>query len=112
MASSNGRKSDSQRPSQSLRASKSFSKTDPVSPARSSRNQRASTIQNGTNAEGPLSDKTNVLKENRMPRMQPNVPEKLTEVGDLIQEDGSTGKLPVDFDELPIELISLTDRLV
>ncbi|KAH8598294.1 hypothetical protein B0O99DRAFT_616358 [Bisporella sp. PMI_857] len=108
MASSNSRKSDNQRLQHSLKSSKSFSKAEPISPARSNRSQRASTIQNELNPK-ELSDETNTLKENRMPRMQS---EKRSEDRTYLLDDEGTGKLPVDFDELPIELISLTDSFV
>ena len=111
MASSNGRKNESQRP-RPIHVSKSFSKLEPVSPDRTSRSTRASTIQNGVTPEDIMSDKTN-LKDGNKTKVQANPFEKSP------QEDGSsgaggevTGKLSTDFDELPIELVSLTDRLV
>jgi len=107
MASSTSKKTDSQRP-HPPKSSKSFPKTEPVSPARSSRGQRASTIQIGVK-EKPLLDKTNTAKENRMPRMQSDPIEKRSRENKGPADEGS-GKLPADFDELPIELVSLTDR--
>jgi hypothetical protein len=105
MASPNGRKNESQRP-RPIHVSKSFSKLEPASPDRTSRSSRASTIQNGVIPAAIMSDKTNMRNENKTKEKSP-------------QEDGAsgtgdevTGKLPADFDELPIELVSLSDRLV
>jgi len=103
-------KRDSQRP-RPLHVSKSFSKLEPASPDRSTRVQRASTIQNGVNTEGAMSDKLHQAQ--RSPRRRTDAFEKSSEDE---EDQGQTGevseKLPADFDELPIELISLTDRLV
>ena len=107
MASSNV-KSDSQRP-QPLKVSRSFPRVEPNSPDRSNRDHRASTIQNGVTPEGVIADK----REDAKSKMQPDVFEKSPEGGDdhgAGEEIG--GKLPADFDELPIELVSLTDRSV
>lgn len=111
--SSPGRKGDSQRP-RPLQLSKSFSNQDsPSSPDRSFRPLRANTIQNGTlQATAPMSDKTK-SSENRRPETQSDIFEKSSE-----EEEGNggtteaSGKLPADFDELPIELVSLADTLV
>ena len=110
MASSNGRKSDSQRPP-ALHLSKSFTRVEsPPSQDRSTRNQRASTIQNGVMPENVMA---NISRENQKPRAQPDAFETHSEDN----EDTGTpidgpGKLPDDFDELPIELASLSDRSV
>lgn len=61
-----------------------------------------------------MTDKSNTSKENRRFRTQSDVFEKGN------SEDGedngtaseTTGKLPDDFDRLPIELVSLSDRFV
>jgi hypothetical protein len=110
MASSESRKRDSQRP-QPLHVSKSFSKLEPASPDRSTRVQRASTIQNGVNPEGAMSDKSQQAQGS--PRRPTDTFEKSSEDE---EDQGQTGevseKLPPDFDELPIELVSLTDRSV
>lgn len=111
--SSPGEKSDSQRP-RPLQLSKSFSNQEPpASPDRSTRPLRANTIQNGTVPSILMSDKTKSW-ENRRPGTQSDIFEK-----DLEDEgenggttEASSGKLPTDFDELPIELVSLADRSV
>jgi hypothetical protein len=110
MASSNGRKSDSQRP-RALHTAKSFSRLEPASPKRSTRSQRASTIQNGVIQEVVMSDKSNPLGENeRLGRQQNAFENESDDEGNEDADEESTGKLPADFDELPIELVSLTDR--
>jgi len=109
MASSNARKAENPRPSP-LKVSRSFSRVDPLSsPDRSNRPLRASTIQNGTLKEGALSDKTNG-KESRIAMTQPDVFEKSPEEGE--GQKPATTKMPVDFDDLPIELITMGDRQV
>jgi hypothetical protein len=56
----------------------------------------------------------NVLRENKSPRAQPDAFE--THEGDDDEDAGTPikgpGKLPDDFDELPIELASLSDTSV
>ena len=110
MASANGRKSDSQRP-RPLHLSKSFTRVGPPSPDRLTRNQRASTIQNGVTPEKVMA---NVSRENTKPRAQPDAFETHSEGDD---DDTGTpiegpGKLPDNFDELPVELASLSDTSV
>ena len=111
MASSNGIKNESQRP-RPIHVSKSFSKLEPANPDRSTRSTRANTIQNGVISGGIMSDKTNA-REGKKPKAQPDAFEKDPQED---EEPGTgdeiTGKLPADFDELPIELVSLTDRRV
>ena len=112
MASSNARKSDNHRP-RPLHVSKSFSKIEPpASPDRSTRSQRASTIQNGGITKTVMSDKTNTSKGDMKPPTQPDAFEKSSGVDEVRSnaDDVTGGKLPADFDELPIELVSLTDR--
>ena len=104
MASSNARKSERPRP---LHLSKSFTRVGPASPDLSTRAQRASTIQNGVMLDGIMA---NTSRENRKPRTQPDAFEKTPEDDGPGEE--SSGKLPDDFDELPIELVSLSDRSV
>jgi len=109
MAPTGSKKSDSQRP-RPLHASKSFSKLEPSSPDRSTRIQRASTIQNGVNPPGAMSDMSN---QEQNVRRQPDAFEKSSEDEEDHEQAGEASeKLPADFDELPIELVSLTDRLV
>jgi hypothetical protein len=110
MASANGRKNDSQRP-RPLHLSKSFTRVEPPSPERLTRNQRASTIQNGAMPEKVMA---NVSRENVRPRAQPDAFENHSEED---EDDTETpiegpGKLPDDFDELPVELASLSDTSV
>ena len=108
MASSNGRKNESQRP-RPIHVSKSFSKLEPASPDHSTRSTRASTIQNGVIPKGVMSDKTST-KDSKA-KVQPDAFEKSpVEDGEPRASNEGTGKLPADFDELPIELVSLTDR--
>jgi hypothetical protein len=110
MASANARKSDSQRP-RPLHVSKSFTRTEPPSPDRLTRNQRASTIQNGVIPEKVMA---NVSRENTKPRAQPDAFQAHEEED---EDDTGTpiegpGKLPDNFDELPVELASLSDTSV
>jgi hypothetical protein len=110
MASANGRKSDSQRP-RPLHLSKSFTRVEPPSPDRLTRNQRARTIQNGVIPEKEMA---NVSRENMKPRAQPDAFESHEEDD---EDDTGTpiegpGKLLENFDELPVELASLSDTLV
>jgi hypothetical protein len=57
-----------------------------------------------------MSDKPNT-RDNSKPKVQPDAFEKSSPQD---QEPGAgdevAGKLPADFDELPIELVSLADR--
>jgi hypothetical protein len=109
MASSD-RKSDASRP-RPLQLSKSFSKLEPSSPDRLSRPSRANTIQNGAIPAVPMTDKTNE-GENKRPGAQPNISEKNEDEGGHEATTEGSGKLSADFDELPIELVSLADRFV
>ncbi|KAI9646977.1 hypothetical protein NHQ30_004978 [Ciborinia camelliae] len=106
--SSPGQKGDSQRP-RPLQLSKSFPDQEPSSsPDPEPRILRADTIQNGTT----MSDKTK-SRENRRPGTQSDIFDKTSE-----DEEGNgetievSGKLPADFDELPIELVSLADSFI
>jgi hypothetical protein len=96
-----------------LQSSKSWSRIEPDSPSRTARNQHTSTAQNGAVPElkeKANTDQTNTPKENKM---QPDVFEKgEDEVGQHEAVEGISGRLSVDCNDLPIELISLTDRLV
>jgi hypothetical protein len=109
MASPNNTKADP--PPRLLHVSKSFSRLEPSttpSPTRS----RASTIQN---IPEEALDKPDQLGENRKPRGLSDVFARSFGIGERKEERGaeaSSGKLPADFDELPIELVSLTDRCV
>jgi len=107
MTSPSGKKGNSNRP-RSLQLSKSFSKVEAVPDRATTRPSRANTIQNGAIPHLTMSDK---MRENGRPRSQPDIFEKSTEVAeDNAAEAGDSGKLPADFDELPIELVSLSDR--
>lgn len=108
MASSNAKNNDTQRP-QELKVSKSFSRAEPTSPARLSRNQRASTIHNGAVADRPLSDKTNHLKDKPLPNMRPDV-EQDSDNENIRKPEGSSSEPLGGPEQLPIELVSLTDR--
>lgn len=107
MASPDG-KNDASRP-RPLQLSKSFSKLEPSSPDRSTRPSRANTIQNGAIPTVAMIDSANG-RENKRPGPQTNIFENdEDEEGHEATAEGS-GKLPADFDELPIELVSLADR--
>ncbi|TVY89315.1 Vacuolar protein sorting-associated protein [Lachnellula willkommii] len=107
MASSENKKSDTQRP-RTIHASKSFSKLAPASPDPANRIQRANTIQNGLDSPGTMSDKSQASL-----RKQADAFEKSSEdEEEQGQTDDASGKLPSDFDELPIELVSLTDSFI
>lgn len=59
-----------------------------------------------------MSDKTNT-RDGKKSKVQPDAFEKSSqEERESGAGDEATGKLPADFDELPIELVSLTDRYV
>lgn len=107
MASSNGRKSDNQRP-RPLQLSKSFSRIGPASPDLSTRTQRASTIQNGVAPKGAMVNKSS--EDRRVPADAFEKSSEDSEESGNTEEE--TAKLPDDFDELPIELASLSDRYV
>ncbi|PQE16601.1 vps9 domain protein [Rutstroemia sp. NJR-2017a BBW] len=109
MASSD-RKSDASRP-RPLQLSRSFSKLEPSSPDRLSRPSRANTIQNGAIPAVPIMDKT-TEGENKRPGAQPNISEKNEDEGGHEATTEGSGKLPADFDELPIELVSLADSFI
>lgn len=104
MASSSTKKSDSNRP-RPLHTSRSFSRIEPASPKLSTRTQRASTIQHGI-ANKPTMSKVGVgsSRKDHIHKESSGSEDEDTE------EEQTTGKLPADFDELPIELVSLTDR--
>ncbi|KAH8683348.1 hypothetical protein BGZ60DRAFT_368027 [Tricladium varicosporioides] len=106
MATAHGKNSDSQRP-RALHSTKSFSKLEPSTPDRTTRVQRASTIQNGVT---PISDNGN--RSDRMSSRQPDAFEKTPEEDEDSGNVSSSEKLPADFDELPIELVSLTDSFI
>lgn len=112
MATPNSKKSESQRP-QPLKVSRSFPRAEPVSPSNPGRTHRASTIQNGVAPEGITSDKSKSQKDTKKSRMQLDAFEKSSEGEDYhVAGDEVTGKLPTDFDQLPIELVSLTDSFI
>jgi hypothetical protein len=79
------------------------------------RPQGASTILNCSSPE-LLSTARGNMVENIKPHSQPDVFEKVFDEDEGTQEkekiENTTEKVLSDFDELPIELISLADRLV
>ncbi|KAG9246240.1 hypothetical protein BJ878DRAFT_456697 [Calycina marina] len=103
MSSSSAKRSD-QRPHQ-LKVSKSFSRVGSASPILSPQKQRASTMQNSGIAGGASKEKTSA-------RMKPGIFEKSTDDEDALYEDGSGSKNMADAEELPIELVSLTDSFI
>ncbi|EKD13477.1 VPS9 domain protein [Drepanopeziza brunnea f. sp. 'multigermtubi' MB_m1] len=94
-----------------LKLSRSFIKPPPASPDLGTRPQRASTFQNGAMAGSPA-DTSASSKEN----LNLRTPSDVFEKGDSDDEDEGAaemnGKLPDDFDQLPIELVSLSDSFI
>ncbi len=103
MASSNERKSDNQRP-RPLHISRSFSRIESASPKPPTRNQRASTIQNGVIPEDVMSEAANDSNKKKG-GTQADAFEKSSDDESPEVADEGNGKLPSDFHELPIELI-------
>lgn len=108
MASPDKKKSD-QRPRPRPLHSKSFTRVEPDPPTRVT---RSSTIQNGVASDTVMADRKNVVVQNGKANRQPDAFEKTEEEEDNETADEGSGKLPDDFDELPIELVSLSDTLV
>lgn len=116
MSSSSSTKVEGQRP-RGLHNSKSFTRAEPASPSSRTRPGRATTI-----SSGPLEyqEETKRPLQDLKPRSQSAAFAKL--VGDVgnneedavIHEEPEDveERLPSDLVELPIELVSLTDRLV
>lgn len=94
-----------------LQSIKSFARFEPAEPSKSTR-LRASTIQVGK-AEN-LHGTSYAVSPGRVSQFSPeDVFEKRTQISpmpDLEQSLGRAQSLPLRFDELPIELASLTDR--
>jgi hypothetical protein len=107
MASSGARKVDSQR--RPLHTSKSFSRIEPTTPSSATRTQRASTIQGGALPEIDSTGRDDVEER----RSRSDIFEKSSDDDEEVEQtEPATGKLSADFDELPIELISLADTYV
>jgi hypothetical protein len=108
---SNTRKSESQKP-RTPHSSKSFSRIEPASPGSSTRSSRANTIQSVGISERPLLEKEHV-SENDKPSSRPDVFDNSSDIekGNSVAEE-TTSNSPTEFDELPIELKALADRLV
>jgi hypothetical protein len=107
---SNGSKADAAHP-RPLHNSKSFSRIEPEDPGHPTRSQRASTVQDEAMPEIISSDQPSILKENKFSKMPQDSFDKSSEEDESHGAvEGAPEKLPADFDELPIELISLTDR--
>jgi hypothetical protein len=104
MATPNVKKSDP-RP---LHSSTSFSKLNTPEPERFSRPQRASTVQNGASSEAANRNVT--TRANTVSESHPDRFDKMHKDDGVYGAVESSEKLPPDFDELPIELASLTDR--
>jgi hypothetical protein len=109
MASSSTRKSEGQR--SRPHASKSFSRIEPTSPGSSTRSSRANTIQSVSIPERPSLEKEHV-SENDKPSSRPDVFDNSSQMDKKINGTEETSHSPTEFDELPIELKALTDRLV
>lgn len=111
MAPSGSKKSDSHRP-RPLHTSRSFSRIEPSSPKQSTRIQRASTIQNGVISEDAMADKGKASSTGESMCRQQDAFDRDSDEEDIEEDTDAedNGKLPADFDELPIELVSLTDR--
>lgn len=107
MASSESK--EDMRPPHPVPLSKSFIIPPPASPDLGARGQRASTFENGPSA-GNTADNSPASLENKRPRTQPGAFET---TGSGAKDGGpadGTERLPDDFDKLPIELVSLSDR--
>lgn len=108
----------SDRPSRPLHVSKSFTRAPAPSPGLSTRSHRANTVQGGTIPEISVPDNGEAPVEHRRLRVQSDVFDRSSQQDDddhqnsPIQAKDGIVKLPADFDELPIELLSLTDRFV
>lgn len=107
MAPPNAKKSDQPQRPRALHPSASFSKLNPPEPERLSRAQRASTIHHGKSSEAAV--RSSSVRANTVSESPPDRFEKMHEE-DGNDVTGSPEKLPPDFDEIPIELASLTDR--
>lgn len=112
-AMSSGDKKDGQRP-RPTHNSKSYNKAEAPSPTLKSRPSRASTISTGPleykeDARRPLQDVTQRSKSAAFAKLDGNVDEHGERV--LHEEPGEADERPPSaLDDLPIELISLTDR--
>ncbi|CAG8951785.1 hypothetical protein HYFRA_00005589 [Hymenoscyphus fraxineus] len=100
------RKSDHR--SRTLHSTRSFTKLGSQDFGPLNRVQRASTIQNGmtTNTSNPNPK----IRGSNMSTSQPDSIQKMPEDAEGIAH--TSEKLPADFDELPIELVSLTDSFI
>jgi hypothetical protein len=118
--SSSMKKSEANRP-RPLHTSRSFSRIEPSSPKTVTRTARASTLQDGKKSAESAGEKSQleILKESisSNPNAYYNGSEEEDDEDDDDEEDDTVTakqeaekKMPKDFDELPIELISLTDR--
>jgi hypothetical protein len=117
MAPPKAKKPDAHRP-RPLQNSKSWSRIAPESPGRSTRNQGVSVDQNVAvlemdNADNVEQPSTPREGQDNLSKMQSDSFEKSSdEDGQHEALEGIAGRRSVDCDDLPIELISLTDRLV
>ena len=122
--SSSTKKSEANRP-RPLHTSRSFSRIEPSSPKTVTRTARASTLQDGKKAadQGGEKSQLDILKESisSNPNAYDNDSEEEEERDndDEEEEEDTSAENNADekkstkgFDELPIELISLTDRHV
>lgn len=89
--------------------SKSFTR---VGTDHSTRVSRANTLPNGITSETVMADNVDAVVQNNKAKRQPDAFERTSENEDNEVADEGSGKLPDDFDELPIELVSLSDRFV
>lgn len=123
MASTGVKKSDGPGPGpRPLHTSRSFSRIEPSSPKAFTRANRASTLQDGKSRTSSSPEKSNLeaVKEslgNQSTVYDHGSDEEEEDDDEEEEEDEETNaetkdsrKLPTDFDELPIELVSLTDR--
>lgn len=100
-----------------LQSSKSSSQVEPASPSRTARDQHPSKPQNGQGPQIHNNEATDLLgtpaEKNQLMMQQPDVFEKSTDEDEHHEAvEGLSGRVSVDCDDLPIELISLTDRCV
>ena len=115
MAPPKAKKPDAHRP-RPLQNSQSWSRIAPESPGRSTRNQRVSVDQNVAVPELDNADhaeEPSTPREDTLSKMQSDSFEKTSDEDEQHEAlEGIAGRRSVDCDDLPIELISLTDRLV
>jgi hypothetical protein len=108
MASSSSRKPESQK-HRPLHVSKSFSRLE-TSPGSTHRSSRANTIQNVIIHDRPSLEKENVPGDVKPPVRTNSTDQNIQEDNKRKNSEDANSRSPIEVDELPIELKSLTDR--